>query len=270
MLLLRPLRADPPSNAQPVPKQDRIVGKAFMRIAESRDWEASLELMQADTAQGFLNIEVFAELLHCIRGICTERQISHLTMSDIEDVSQTWYRDFFRLAGFHRCRCPSPSAGSSIRQHSDQNRNCLSSYFSTSSTSTSSPFSFSFSSRRGLQDEEASLRRVSGTIRAWLAKGRCPSALNDEEATFSNVYERFKTWLAQGRCTSALLDSVASGKAADVEQKYFHDLLAEAGNASHSSTNAARKRTLQNRSNQAVEAVPRRTEPTSEGHQYRF
>ena len=206
--------------------------------------------MQADTAQGFLNIEIFAELLHCIRGICTERHISHLTMSDVEDVSQTWYRDFFRLAGFHRCRCPSPLSGSSIQQHSDRQRNCLSSYFSTSYPSSSSS-----SSRRVPEDEEASLRRVSGTIRAWLAKGRCPSAFNDEEATFSNVYEQFKTWLAQGRCTSALLDSVASGKAADVERKYFHDLLAEAGNARHSYTHG-RKR----------EAVPRRTEPTSEGH----
>ena len=115
-----------------------------------------------------------------------------------------------------------------------------------------------------LGDEEASLESVPGTIRAWLAQGRCPSALDDEEATFSNVYQQFKTWLGQRRCTSALLDSAASGKAADVERKCFHDLLAEAGNARRPSTNA-RKRTLRNRSNQAVEAVPRRTEPTSEG-----
>ena len=255
--MLKPLRADPPPNAQPVTRQNCVIGKAFIRTSKSRDWEATLELMQADTAQGFLNIEVFAELLHCIRGICTERHISHLTMSDDEDVSERWYRNFFRLAGFHRCRCPSPLAGSSKQQHSDRNRNCLS--FPVVSSSSSS------SSRRVLEDEEASLKRVSGTIRAWLAKGRSPSALDDEEATFSNVYKLFKTWLAHGRCTSALLDSVASGKAADVERKYFHDLLAEAGNARHSSTNA-RKRTLQNRSNQAVEAVPGRTESTSEGH----
>ena len=254
MLLLKSLRADPPPNAQPVPKEDLVIGKAFIGTSGSRVGEATLELMQADTPQGFLNIEIFAGLLHCIRGICAEKRISHLTMSDVEDVSQ-WYRDFFRLAGFHRCRCPSPSAGSSIQQRSDRNQNCLSFHFSTSS--------YSSSSRRVLEDEEASLRRASGTIRAWLAKGRHPSALDDGEAIFNNVYQQFKTWLAQGRCTSALLDLVASGKAADVERKYFHDLLTEAGKASHSSTNAL---TLQNRSSQVVEAVPRRNEPTSEGH----
>ena len=89
MLLLNTFRADPPTNAQPVPKQDRVIGKAFIRTSKSRGWEAILELMQADTAQGFLNIEIFAGLLHCIRGICTEKHVSHLTMSGVEDVSQT-------------------------------------------------------------------------------------------------------------------------------------------------------------------------------------
>lgn len=46
---------------------------------------------------------------------------------------------------------------------------------------------------------------------------------------FSAVYEKIDTWLAEGRCTRSLLDSVASGQAAEVEHRYFHDLLAKIG-----------------------------------------
>ena len=46
---------------------------------------------------------------------------------------------------------------------------------------------------------------------------------------FPAMYERIDTWLAEGRCTRSLLDSVASGQAAEVEHRYFHDLLAEIG-----------------------------------------
>lgn len=44
----------------------------------------------------------------------------------------------------------------------------------------------------------------------------------------SIAFDKFKVWLAEGRCTEALLLSIASGKAAEVERKHFHDLLAEA------------------------------------------
>lgn len=156
MLLLKPLRADPPPNAQPLPEQYRIIGKAVIRTSESTNREAALELMHADTDQGLLNMAIFAGLLRCIREICTERLISHLTMGNNEDVSQTWYRDFFRLAGFHHCQCPSSSAGSSIQQHLDENQICLSSISSSSSSS---------SSRRMLDEEEASTRNVSETFK---------------------------------------------------------------------------------------------------------
>ena len=259
--MLKSLRADPPPNAHPISKQDRVIGKAFIRTSESRNWEASLELIQADTAQGFLTIEIYAGLLRCIRDICNERHISHITMPDVERVSQTWYRDFFRLAGFHRCQCPSPSAGSSIQQHPSQNRNCLSSFSSSASSSW----------RRVPEDEEASLRKASETIRAWLANGRFPSALDDEEAsadreaTFSNVCRTFRTWLAEGRCSSGLLDSIASGEAAEVERKHFHKLLAEASNVRHPQINA-RKPTFQRTDpiSQSVEVVRRPTKKASD------
>ncbi|KAM0798988.1 hypothetical protein BDR22DRAFT_348043 [Usnea florida] len=226
-------RSNPLPNTHPISKQDRVIGKAFIRTSESRNWEASLELIQADTAQGFLTIEIYAGLLRCICDVCNERHISHITMPDVEPVSQTWYRDFFRLAGFHRCQCPSPSAGSSIQQDSDQNRNCLSSFSSSASSSW----------RRVPEDEEASLRRASETIRAWLVKGRSWSALDDEEATFSNVCKTFRTWLAEGRCSSGLLDSIASGEAAEVERKHFHKLLTEAINSvSRSSSKTNQKK----------------------------
>ena len=132
--------------------------------------------MQADTDNRFVNMQIFAMLLSCIRKICAERLIGHLAMVDIEGVSHDWYGDFFRLAGFSRCRCHS-SASSALQLGP---RKCL-------------------------------------ALREPLDRG------------FSAVYERIGTWLAEGRCTRNLLDSVASGQAAEVERKYFHDLLAEIG-----------------------------------------
>ena len=130
--------------------------------------------MQANTSDRFFNMQIFAGLLRCIRKICTERFIKHLTIVDIEDISQDWYRDFFRLVGFSRCYCRT-SNGNTLRT---ENWNCL-------------------ASRK--------------------------SSFED----FSTVYEKVKIWLAEGRCTKSLLDSVASGEAAEVERRYFHDLLAE-------------------------------------------
>ena len=131
--------------------------------------------MQADTKNRFVNMQIFAMLLSCIRKICTERFIGHLAMMEVEGVSQDWYRDFFRLAGFRQCRCQS-STSSELQL---EPRNCL------------------------------------ALMRKSLDQG------------FSAVYERIGNWLAEGRCTRSLLDSVASGQAAEVEHKYFHDLLAE-------------------------------------------
>ena len=209
MLLLKALRVDPPPSAQTLPKQYHVIGKAVIRTSESRNREATLELMHADTDQGFLNMEIFAGLLRCIREICTERLISHLTMGNNEDVSQTWYRDFFRLAGFHHCQCPSSSAGSSIQQHLDENQICLSSISSSSSSS--------FSSSRMLDEEETATRNVPGT---------------------------FKPCIAEGRRKGALLDSVASGKAVEVKRKKSHSSLAALGKGRHPHI-SARKPTLQ-------------------------
>ena len=133
--------------------------------------------MQASTDDRFLNMQIFAELLRCIRETCIDRFIGHLAMMDIGDASQSWYRDFFRLAGFKRCRCQCfPSGALQL-----VNRVCL-------------------VSRRSL------------------------------DQNFPAVYGRMRNWLAEGRCTEALLDSVASGEAAEVERRYFHDLLAELQN----------------------------------------
>ena len=97
-------------------------------------------------------------------------------MVEIEGVSQGWYRDFFRLAGFSPCQCQSSASTAPQLEP----RNCL--------------------------------------------------ALRDSlEQDSSAVYERFRAWLAEGRCTRSLLDSVASGQAAEVEHKHFHDLLADMG-----------------------------------------
>ena len=137
--------------------------------------------MQANTNDRFLNIRVYFGLLKCVRKICIERLIEHLAIMDIEDVSQTWYRDFFRLAGFYRCRCQG-LAGSTLQLGT---RRCFSS--------------------RELLDKE-----------------------------FATVYKMVKTWLAEGRCTRTLLESIASGEAAEVESRYFLDLLAELESEKHS------------------------------------
>ena len=133
--------------------------------------------MQAKTNDRFHNVQIFAGLLRCIRKICVERLIGHLTIVDIKDVSQSWYRDFFKLAGFQHCRCQS-SAGSTLQL---ETRNCIA---------------------------------LTGSL----------------DQGFSTVYETVSIWLAEGRCTRALLDSAASGEAAEVERRYFHDLLAVFGN----------------------------------------
>ena len=153
-----------------------MIGRAIISTSLSKHWEATIELMQADTNNRFVNMQIFAMLLSCIRKICAERLIGHLAMVDIEGVSHDWYGDFFRLAGFSRCRCHG-SASSALQLGP---RNCL-------------------------------------ALREPLDRG------------FSAVYERIGTWLAEGRCTRNLLDSVASGEAAEMEHKYFHDLLAEIG-----------------------------------------
>ena len=49
-----------------------------------------------------------------------------------------------------------------------------------------------------------------------------------------SVDKRVESWLAEGRCTQALLDSVASGEAAEVERRYFRDLVAELKNRRYS------------------------------------
>lgn len=130
--------------------------------------------MQANTNDRFVNIQIFAGLLRCIRRICNERLIGHLAIVDIEDASQSWYRYFFKLAGFSHCHCQD-SAGSTLQL---ENRVCL----------------------------------------AWR---------ESSQQDISTAYEMVRIWLAEGRCKSSLLDSVASGEAAEVERKYFHDLLAE-------------------------------------------
>ena len=172
-----------------------------MRIAESRDGEATLELMQADTAQGFLNLEIPARLLRCIHGICTERHISHLKMVDIDHVSQTRYRDFFRLAGFQCCRCPSPSAGSSTQQDPVPNQNCLTFSFCTSG--------------RTLDDEEASIKNVPETPRTCLAEGQSKSTLPNSTG--------------------------ASGREIEVERKHSHNVPTALGNGGHPSISAGKR-----------------------------
>lgn len=137
--------------------------------------------MQANTRDRALNMQVFAGLLRCIRKICNERFIGHIAIVGIQDVSQIWYSDFFRLAGFHPCHCQS-SAGSTPKLET----------------------------------------------RICLASRESPAE------SFPTVYEMFRIWLAEGRCTKALLDSIASGEGAEVEHRYFHDLLTEFENETHS------------------------------------
>ncbi|CAD6567228.1 MAG: hypothetical protein ASARMPRED_000553 [Alectoria sarmentosa] len=168
------LRSEVPPDAHASVDQYRIVGKAIISTSISRHWEATIELMQANTNDRFVNIQIFAGLLRCIRRICNERLIGHLTIVDIEDTSQSWYRYFFKLAGFSQCHCQD-SAGSTLQL---ENRVCL----------------------------------------AWR---------ESSQQDISTAYKMVRIWLAEGRCTSSLLDSVASGEAAEVERKYFRDLLAE-------------------------------------------
>lgn len=107
--------------------------------------------MQANTKDRFFNMQIFAELLRCIRKICIERFIGHLKMVDIGCVSQKWYRDFFRLAGFSRCRCQS-LASSALQL---ETWNCL-------------------SLRKSLNQDFSSMNE---RTRTCLAESRCTKAL---------------------------------------------------------------------------------------------
>lgn len=113
--------------------------------------------MQANTNDRFLNMQIFAGLLRCVSKICIERLIGHLVIVDIEDVSQKWYHDFFRLAGFYRCCCQS-SAGSTLELEA---RNCLASR----------------------QSPDRNFSIVYERLRTWLAEGRCTAALLDSVAS---------------------------------------------------------------------------------------
>ena len=114
--------------------------------------------MQADTNNRSVNMQIFEMLLSCIRKICAERYIGHLAMVDIEGVPQGWYGDFFRLAGFSRCRCQS-SAGSALQL---EPRNCLA------------------LTRESL---DQSFSAVYGRIGAWLAEDRSTRSLLDSVAS---------------------------------------------------------------------------------------
>lgn len=94
-------------DASASPNQYSVIGRAIISTSSSKHWEATIELMQANTKDRFFNMQIFAELLRYIRKICIERFIGHLTMVDTGCVSQKWYYDFFGLAGFSRCRCRS-------------------------------------------------------------------------------------------------------------------------------------------------------------------
>ena len=67
----------------------------------------------------------------------------------------------------------------------------------------------------------------SGSSTLQLETQICLSLRRWPAEDFPTVYETVRVWLAEGRCTRALLDSVAFGEAAEVERRYFHDLLAE-------------------------------------------
>ena len=113
--------------------------------------------MQANTNERFLNMQIFAELLRCIRETCIDRFIGHLAMVDISEVSQRWYRDFFRLAGFSRCHCQCfPSDALQL-----VNRVCL-------------------ASRKPMNQNSPA---VYEKMRTWLAEGRCTEALLDSVAS---------------------------------------------------------------------------------------
>ena len=123
--------------------------------------------MQASTSDRFLNMQIFAQLLRCIREICIQKFITHLAMVDIRDGSQTWYRKFFRLAGFRRCRCQR-STGSAVQV---ETRNCL-------------------GSKQSLDGNSSAVYR---TVMGWLVEGRCTSALlasiaSGEAAEVERIY----------------------------------------------------------------------------------
>ena len=54
------------------------------------------------------------------------------------------------------------------------------------------------------------------------------------------MHEIVRIWLVEGRCTKPLLDSAASGEAAEVEHRYFHDLIAVSGNGKFSQSEQSR------------------------------
>ena len=101
-------------------------------------------------------MQIFAELFKCIREVCIERFIGHLTMVDIGCESQKWYQDFFRLAGFSRCRCQS-SASSALQLEA---WNCL-------------------ILRKSLSQD---LLSVYDRTKTWFAESRCTKALLDSVA----------------------------------------------------------------------------------------
>lgn len=109
-----------------------------------------------------LNTEIFAGLLRCIRNICTERFIEHLTIVDIADGSQNWFRNFFGLAGFCHCHCQRST--SSILQL--EPRICV--------------------TLRKLPPED--FQTVHKTIRVWLVKSKCTRALLNS-VTFGKAAE---------------------------------------------------------------------------------
>ncbi len=113
--------------------------------------------MQAKTNERFHNLQIFAGLLRCIRKICIERLIGHLAIVDIGDVSQNWYHDFFRLAGFHPCHCQN-STGSALQP---EPRNCL-------------------ALTESLDQEFSTVHEI---VRIWLAEGRCTRTLLDPAAS---------------------------------------------------------------------------------------
>ena len=167
------LRADSP-DAQDSSGLYPIIGSAVISTSLSKHWEATVELIQANTNDRLLNIQIFTELLRRIRSLCTERFINHLAIFDIDDESQNWYRDFFRLAGFNRCRCHI-SAGMTLQLGT---WNCL-------------------ASREAFQWE---LLTVYERVRIWLAEGRCTKALLDSVASGEAVEverKHFQDLLAQ-------------------------------------------------------------------------
>ena len=124
-------------------------------------------------------MQIFAALLRCIRHICAERFIQHIAVVDIEHPSQDWFRDFFRLAGFRRCRC-----GTDRSLELEPRRLCL------------------------------RLRKAPGgdeTIRRCFAEGRCTRALLGSVA-FGEAGE------VERRCFRHLLAGFGEGKSGQSTQ----------------------------------------------------